>query len=256
MDRLWKRFTLVSIMQKLRIVKGAFIACDAGGRILASTANSLTATAGGGQTNALPLTSMFNRVTTVATAGDSVKLPASTALNIGDEITVTNTAANGVDIFPATGDQINAQGANVAFRLGQNMQVQFRLHAAGVWTTIIPFRDSKFTTAALSGSTAAAGQLTGARTVVMNNSGANPGTYTTRTGAQMVADGNYQVGDSYLLRIVNGQGTGTLTLAAGDANVTLTGTMTVAVNSFRDFVVTITGTNTLTIQSVATGTWS
>lgn len=115
---------------------------------------------------------------------------------------------------------------------------------------------AKYTTRALSSSTAAAGELTGAQSVFMNNSGATPGTYTTRTAAQMIADGSYQVGDSYDLRIINGQGTGVLTLAAGDANVTLTGTMTMAINTWRDFVVTITGAGTLTIQSAGTGTFS
>lgn len=115
---------------------------------------------------------------------------------------------------------------------------------------------AKYTTRALLGSTAAAGELTGANRVTMNNSGANPGNYTTRTAAQMIADGLLSPGDSYDLRIVNGQGVGVLTLVAGDGNVTLTGTMTLAINSFRDFVVTCTGAGTLTIQSTATGTFS
>ena len=44
-----------------------------------TTADTLTAFAGGGQASALALTAQINRVTTVATAGDSVKLPAATA---------------------------------------------------------------------------------------------------------------------------------------------------------------------------------
>ncbi len=49
-----------------------------------STIDSLTAHAGGGQGSALPLTKMMNRVTTVASAGDSVVLPASArGMNIG-----------------------------------------------------------------------------------------------------------------------------------------------------------------------------
>jgi hypothetical protein len=255
MDKLWKRCTLLSVMQKLRLVRGAVMSLEAGSQILFSSVNALTATAGGGQTNALPLTSMFNRITTVASAGDSVKLPPATA---GSEIYVISTAANGPDVFPFLGDAINALAANTAVRLAQNVGVRFMCVVAGTWqvSTSGVQRDAKYTTRALSSSTAAAGELTGARFVNMNNSGATPGTYTTRTAAQMIADGAYQVGDSYMLRIVNGQGTGVLTLAAGDGNVTLTGTMTMAINSFRDFVVTITAAGTLTIQSVATGTFS
>ena len=43
-----------------------------------SVSGSLTAYAGGGQTNGTALTAYINRVTTVATAADSVKLPAAT----------------------------------------------------------------------------------------------------------------------------------------------------------------------------------
>jgi hypothetical protein len=115
---------------------------------------------------------------------------------------------------------------------------------------------SKFTTRAMSSSTANAGDLTGAKFVTIHNTGATPGNFTTRTAAQMIADGFYQVGDSYMLRIVNAQGTGAITLVAGDGNVTITGTATMAINSFRDFIVTITAAGTLTIQSSGTGTFS
>ncbi len=112
----------------------------------------------------------------------------------------------------------------------------------------------QYTTAALSSSTAAAGQLTGANFTVMNNSGANPGNYTTRTATQMFGDiPNCQIGTTYVLRIKNGQGTGILTVAAG-TGVTLTGTMTIAINTFRDFAVTFQSTTTCTLQSIGTGT--
>jgi hypothetical protein len=42
--------------------------------------------------------------------------------------------------------------------------------------------------------------------------------------------------------------TGTLT--AGDASTTLTGTMTIATNTRRDFFLTVTGVSTVTIQNV------
>lgn len=115
---------------------------------------------------------------------------------------------------------------------------------------------AKFTTAALAAAaTAAAGDLTGAAYVVFTNTAINPGTYTTRTAAQMLADGLLSVGDTYELRIINGQGTGVLTLGNG-VGVTLTGTMTMAINSWRDFIVTVTGANAITIQNAGTGTFS
>jgi len=112
--------------------------------------------------------------------------------------------------------------------------------------------NAKYSTAALSGSTASAGQLTGAKFVVMNNSGANPGTYTTRTATQMFADTpNAQVGQSYVVRLKNGQATGNLTLAGGTG---VTATATILPNTWRDFLVTFDTATTMTFQSLGTGT--
>lgn len=111
----------------------------------------------------------------------------------------------------------------------------------------------QFNTAALSTTTASAGQLSGSAIVVMNNSGATPGTYTTRTAALMIADSGLCLGNNYLLLLVNGQGTGTLTLAGG-TNVTISGTATVATVTARLFKVVVTnatpGSEAITITNV------
>jgi len=100
-----------------------------------TTSDSLTAHAGGGQGSALPLTAMMNRVTTVGTAADSVVLPASAA---GMCITVTNAAAsNSMNIFPASGDAINALGANAAFACAAGKTVEFVCMTAGQWHGIL-----------------------------------------------------------------------------------------------------------------------
>lgn len=103
-----------------------------------------------------------------------------------------------------------------------------------------------------------AGQLTGADFTVYTNTGATPGSIATRTATQMIADlGNAYIGQTWILRIVNGQGTGTLTVTAG-VDVTLTGTATIAVNSWRDFHCTVTSIalHTITMQNIGTGTFS
>lgn len=102
---------------------------------------------------------------------------------------------------------------------------------------ILPF--PQFNTAALSTTTASAGQLSGAGIVIMNNSGATPGTYTTRTAAQMVADSNLKAGQTYLVLLSNSQGTGSITLS-GASGVTVTGTATVAGNTVVLFTVVVT----------------
>lgn len=111
--------------------------------------------------------------------------------------------------------------------------------------------NAKYTTAAYQTATFAAGDLTGAKNVNFNNTGTTPGTLTTRTGTQMFNDTpGAHVGMSYMLFIRNSSGSAnTLTVGAG-ADVTLTGTMTIAQNTTRMFIVTFTSATTVTIQSM------
>lgn len=113
---------------------------------------------------------------------------------------------------------------------------------------------AQFSTAALAAGTLAAGLITGAAMVVLQNTGATPGAQTVRTAAQLLVDfSQARVGMSYMLRIVN-TGAGTLTLTAdGGGTVTITGTATVAQNVFRDYIVTFNTATTATIQSVGSG---
>jgi predicted RecA/RadA family phage recombinase len=115
---------------------------------------------------------------------------------------------------------------------------------------------AKFTSINVAGpSTASIGDITGAAFTVLKSTNAAPGTYTTRTAAQMFTDiPGASVGLGYWLRVIN-TGAGTLTLAGG-TNVTLTGTMTVTQNTTRDFVVVFTDATHATIQDVGTGTES
>jgi len=85
-----------------------------GGFQTQSYANGITAFAGGGQGSAVLLGAMINRVTVVATIGDSVMLPIAVP---GMQIMVTNAAANSMNLFPGVGDAINALGANAAYAL-------------------------------------------------------------------------------------------------------------------------------------------
>lgn len=98
-----------------------------------SSQDNLTAKAGGGQGGGPTINRMVNRVTTVATAADSVTLPASAA---GMEVTIINAAAaNSMNVFPATGEAINALGANTAFALAANKTVTAFCTTAGQWHT-------------------------------------------------------------------------------------------------------------------------
>jgi hypothetical protein len=95
-----------------------------------TASNALTAHSGGGQTSALALTSAINNITTVAAAGDSVRLPASAP---GLEITATNSGANSMQVYGAGTDTINgiATGTGVAQLPGQT--VVYSAAVAGNW---------------------------------------------------------------------------------------------------------------------------
>lgn len=101
---------------------------------MSSTANAITAKAGGGQTDATALTASYNRVTTVATAGDSVKLPAAL---VGSRIAVFNKGGASLDVFPSSGDAINALSADAAYALAATKGAQFICMVNGTWDTIL-----------------------------------------------------------------------------------------------------------------------
>jgi hypothetical protein len=96
--------------------------------------SGITANPGGGQPNAVQLASNVNRVTTVATAGDSVLLPVATP---GMAIMVINAAANSLNVFPSSGDAINVLGANNAFAIAATKVVAFVCANTGQWHTIL-----------------------------------------------------------------------------------------------------------------------
>jgi hypothetical protein len=80
-----------------------------------------------------PLTSQFNEVTTVGTAGDAVTLPAAQP---GLVVYVRNAAAvNSMDVFPALGDSINALADNLAFAMAAGVSAIFWCADDSTWYT-------------------------------------------------------------------------------------------------------------------------
>lgn len=92
----------------------------------------ITAFATGGQASATALTSEFNNVTTCATAGDSVKLPAAA---LGKRTTVKNSGAASLAVFPASGDAINAMAVNLSVDLAPGGQLTFNAIDSTTWET-------------------------------------------------------------------------------------------------------------------------
>lgn len=95
-----------------------------------SNTTGITAFAGGGQSSATALTGMVNRISTVATAGDSVRLPASAA---GLQIVIDNRGANPCQVFGAGTDTINGIATATGISQGVNTIVTYTCTVAGNW---------------------------------------------------------------------------------------------------------------------------
>ena len=103
---------------------------------MVSARNGITALAGGGQANAIAVTAQVNRVTTVATAADSIKLPPAVP-GQWPIVIINAAAANSMNVFPSTGDAINALSANTAFAMAANTTAIFFCAVAGTWNSVL-----------------------------------------------------------------------------------------------------------------------
>ena len=96
-----------------------------------TNANNITAHAGGGQAAATVLGAALNRVTTIASAADSVALPAAVG---GQSITVVNASSNSMQLFGAVGtsDTINgtAGATGIAVAAGKTLEL---VSWPGIW---------------------------------------------------------------------------------------------------------------------------
>jgi hypothetical protein len=97
---------------------------------VSSYESGVTAHAGGGQANGYAITKTNTRVTTVATAADSLTLPVAKA---GGVYRVFNRGANSLDVYPATGEAINALAANTALAVAAAGQTAFYCMVDGTW---------------------------------------------------------------------------------------------------------------------------
>lgn len=98
--------------------------------------DGIKALVGGGQSQN-PLDGSFSgyRVTTVASANDSVTLPKAQA---GLILAITNAAAaNSLNVFPVKGESINALGVNAAFAMTTGKVALFICLATGQWHSIL-----------------------------------------------------------------------------------------------------------------------
>lgn len=96
---------------------------------------AITATVGGAQAGAYQIIYGMNRVTTVASSGDSVKLPICAG---GKVVFIVNAAAsNALNLYGQTGETINALSANTAFSLAANKAAIATCGTDGAWYVVL-----------------------------------------------------------------------------------------------------------------------
>jgi hypothetical protein len=110
-----------------------------GAPILHTAVNGQVAFAGGGQAGAIAgaasqIVQDITRFVTVVTIGDSGALPAAVK---GKRLTVNNTAANSMNVFPQVGEAINALAVNVAYALAGGKTAQFTCAVNGTWDVLL-----------------------------------------------------------------------------------------------------------------------
>jgi hypothetical protein len=103
-----------------------------GGFFVDGVTDAITA-AGATQATATELTTAINNVTVVASGADGVRLPISQP---GVQILVRNSdASDALNIFPASGGQINALGVDTAYSLAAGLTIQLFATTTTQWYT-------------------------------------------------------------------------------------------------------------------------
>jgi hypothetical protein len=110
-----------------------------------SMTNTITALAGGAQAGTA-IVSGYNRVTTVATGGDSVQLPVCLSGGAPDTVPpsnsdglfliISNTTATSMNVFPQTGGTVANGSTNAGFALAANKTAAFICSGSNAWYVI------------------------------------------------------------------------------------------------------------------------
>lgn len=100
---------------------------------LYDTAADLVAHAGGGKTNALRLNAVHNHIATVASAADSVILPAG---YVGLEISIANFGANAAQVFGSGSDTIDDVATATGVSQANNTVTKYRCYKRNPTTGI------------------------------------------------------------------------------------------------------------------------
>jgi hypothetical protein len=110
---------------------GAFTDLSASAKLVRSTAVGITASTTQSQ-GQQPLTKDINEIAVCANADDVATLPTASA---GRRVAIQNNGAEQLQIFPASGDGIDDNGANISVTLAAGAFVEFVTSTAAQWYT-------------------------------------------------------------------------------------------------------------------------
>lgn len=235
------------------------------GLLTRSASTGVTAFSGGGQSSATQLTNEFSNITTAtasSTPFDSVKPSAASVA--GQKRFIANNAANPVQFFGNGSESVNGFASGTGVTLPAGFLGDVSCPVAGTlqiknlpsFTTNFAFN----TNSATSGATLTGANITGGQLeVTLNLTGTLSGAANAQlpTVANLVAAiPNAVAGQTYRLRIINSSGGADTWTITTNTGWTLTGTMTIADDTWRDFYLTLTTTSAAVLQSIGTGTFS
>lgn len=179
----------------------------------------------------------------------------------GADITIFNASANNILVYPPSGTTIN--GTSTALTLPPGVIMQSVGVAAGTYISAVgnlPAIYTYNTNTATSGTTLTTANITGAYGFVEITLGMT-GTLGGAANAQLplvatlqAAVPNPFTGQTWKLRIINASSANFAWTVTTNTGWTLTGTMSIAQNTWRDFYITFTSATAATLQSVGTGT--
>lgn len=106
----------------------------AGSLSTVSFTEGITAKAGGTRPLAVQIVSTLNRVTTVASIGDSVILPISSA---GVIVTLVNAGANAMQVFAQGNDTIDGTAGATGYSQAAGKTAQYTCTLAGAWHKLL-----------------------------------------------------------------------------------------------------------------------
>lgn len=218
------------------------------------------------QAGATLITSDFTTVgtSTSATAGtnrgDGVLLPKVSSGS--DRIYLLNNTANPIVVYGNGSDTVNGNAGSVGIAMPPYAAATFIETDVGAWQAILdgePGAAFNSNTATASATLTAANVTGGSASVdlaltgTLGAAGAATLPLVTDLVKSMWAA---KVGDSFRLRVVNESSANFAWTMTTNTGWTLTGTMSIAQNTWREFVVTLTSLTAATLQSVAVGTYS